>query len=159
VEGCGAAQFALPGAVDGLRTQRAAAAATVLLLAAVDPANPYGAVLPWPKLAGRAARAAGAYVVLHGGGLRFFLERGGRSLLSDGSPDSEDIAALATAAVRLGRIDLQTIDGEPAAFHQLATRLRDAGFVPSPRGLILYPQRPARQHAGAVARAVTGSSM
>ena len=64
VEGCGAAQFALAGAVDGLRSQRGTGHATVLL-AAVDPANPYGAVLPWPKLAGRAARAAGAFVVLH----------------------------------------------------------------------------------------------
>jgi ATP-dependent Lhr-like helicase len=145
VEGCGAAQFALPGAVDGLRSQRSGAP-TTLLLAAVDPANPYGAVLPWPPLAGRAARAAGAYTVLRGGELRFFVERGGRSLLTIADPDDEDVAALSRVAMRFGRLDLHTIDSEPAASHRLAARLRAAGFVSSPRGLVVYPPRPgARQ--------------
>ncbi len=151
VEGCGAAQFALPGAVDGLRSQRTGVATTVLL-AAVDPANPYGAVLPWPALAGRAARAAGAYTVLRGGELRFFIERGGRSMLTSGEADDEDIAALSRVAVRTGRLDLQTIDSEPAASHPLAARLRAGGFVPSPRGLVVYPKRPAPVHARADVR-------
>src|ERR1019366_1278180 len=94
VEGCGAAQFALPGAVDALRTQRAVGGRP-MVLAAVDPANPYGAVLPWPKLDGRPSRSAGAYVVLRGGELRFFVERGGRSLLCAGQPDEDDISVLA----------------------------------------------------------------
>jgi ATP-dependent helicase Lhr and Lhr-like helicase len=151
VEGCGAAQFALPGAVDALRNQRAAAP-TVSLLAAVDPANPFGAVLPWPKLEGRAARAAGAYTILRGGELRLFVERGGRSMLSSGEPEDDDIAMLGEVAARIGRLDLQTIDGEPASGHALANRLRAAGFASSPRGLVLYPQRPAPMHARADAR-------
>ena len=112
------------------------------MLAAVDPANPYGAVLAWPKLAGRAARAAGAFVVLHSGELRLYVERGGRSMLTCGDVGDEDIDALSSVATRIGRLDLQTIDGEPAAPHQLAPRLRAGGFVPSPRGLVVYPHRP-----------------
>jgi ATP-dependent Lhr-like helicase len=151
VEGCGAAQFALAGAVDGLRSQRAASAGTVVL-AAVDPANPYGAVLPWPKLAGRAARAAGSFVVLHSGELRLYIERGGRSMLTCGAVGDDDIDALTTVAARIGRLDLQAIDGEPAAAHQLAPRLRGGGFVPSTRGLVVYPHRPGHVHARADAR-------
>ncbi len=151
VEGCGAAQFALAGAVDALRSQRATSASTALL-AAVDPANPYGAVLPWPKLAGRAARTAGAFVVVHSGELRLYIERGGRSMLTSGDLADTDVAALSKAAARIGRLDLQTIDGEPAASHPLAPRLRDAGFVSSPRGLVVYPQRPGLAHARADAR-------
>jgi ATP-dependent Lhr-like helicase len=148
VEGCGAAQFALPGAVDGLRSHRAGVATTALL-AAVDPANPYGAVLPWPALAGRAARAAGAYTVLHGGELRFFVERGGRSMLTSGEPDDDDIAELSRVAIRIGRLDLRSIDSEPAASHPLAARLRAAGFVSSPHGLVVYPGRLAPVRARA----------
>ncbi len=151
VEGCGAAQFALAGAVDALRSQRAAVSRPVVL-AAVDPANPYGAVLPWPKLAGRAARAAGSFVVLHDGELRFYVERGGRSMLTCGEPGDDDVEALSRVAARIGRMDLQAIDGEAAVTHPLAARLRAAGFVPSPRGLVVYPQRPAPVHARADAR-------
>ncbi|PZR79177.1 MAG: hypothetical protein DLM65_11310 [Candidatus Aeolococcus gillhamiae] len=151
VEGCGAAQFALAGAVDGLRSQRAPVATTVLL-AAIDPANPYGAVLPWPKLAGRAARASGSFVVMHGGELRLYIERGGRSMLTCGEVGEHDLEALSTVAARIGRIDLQSIDGEPAAAHPLAPTLREAGFVPSPRGLVVYPQRQGAAHARADGR-------
>jgi ATP-dependent Lhr-like helicase len=151
VEGCGAAQFALPGAVDGLRSQRHGGA-TTNLLAAVDPANPYGAVLPWPALAGRAARSNGAHVVVRAGQLRFFVERGGRSMLTNGEPDDEDLAALSQVAVRIGRLDLQTIDSQPAASHPLAARLRAAGFVSSPKGLVVYPKRHGQPHARADAR-------
>jgi ATP-dependent Lhr-like helicase len=151
VEGCGAAQFALPGAVDALRSHGGAAPAAALV-AAVDPANPFGAVLPWPQLAGRAARAGGAYTSLHGGELRFFVERGGRSMLTSGEPDDTDIDLLAEVAARMGRLDLQAIDGEAASGHALAARLRSAGFVSSPRGLVLYPPRPAPMHARAGTR-------
>jgi ATP-dependent Lhr-like helicase len=151
VEGCGAAQFALPGAVDALRGQRVAETGAVLL-AAVDPANPFGSVLPWPELAGRPSRSAGAYVVLHAGELRCFVERGGRSLLTRGDVDDADIAALAEVAARAGRLDVHSIDGEAAAGHGLAGRLRAAGFVASTRGLVLYPHRPPAAHARADAR-------
>jgi ATP-dependent Lhr-like helicase len=80
VEGLGGAQFALPGAVERLRDKPAEEIA--LVLAAADPAQPYGAALPWPKRAGaRAARVAGAYVVLLNGEAALFVDRGGRSLV------------------------------------------------------------------------------
>jgi ATP-dependent Lhr-like helicase len=151
VEGCGAAQFALAGAVDALRSQRTGAGASVLL-AAVDPANPYGAVLPWPSLAGRAARSAGSYVVLNGGELRLYVERGGRSMLTCGEVADDDLAALPMVAGRLGRLDLRSIDGEPAGQHPLAPRLRAGGFAPSPHGLVAYPEHPGPAHVRADAR-------
>ncbi len=83
VEGLGGAQFALPGAVERLRAQSERDAAP-LVLSAVDPAQPYGAVLPWPAQraggARRPARTAGAYVVLAGGDPVLYVERGGRAL-------------------------------------------------------------------------------
>src|SRR5207245_6634342 len=82
VAGVGGAQFALGGAVERLRELREAGEdPDTLVLAAADPAQPYGAALPWPKRAGaRAARVAGAYVVLIGGEAVLYVERGGRSL-------------------------------------------------------------------------------
>ena len=81
VEGLGGAQFALPGAVERLRELRDADDEEPLVLAAADPAQPYGGVLPWPKrAAARAARVAGAHVVLLGGVAALYVERGGRSL-------------------------------------------------------------------------------
>ena len=87
VEGLGGAQFALGGAVERLRDLRTRPddgdEPDALVLAAADPAQPYGAALPWPKRegAGRAARVAGAYVVLLGGEAALFVERGGRTLV------------------------------------------------------------------------------
>ena len=81
VEGLGGAQFALPGAVERLRELRDLDDDEPLVLAAADPAQPYGGVLPWPKrAAARAARVAGAHVVLLGGEAVLYVERGGRSL-------------------------------------------------------------------------------
>ena len=60
VEGLGGAQFALPGAVERLRAQRAVEEAPPIVLAATDPAQPYGAALPWPKRENRRERTAGA---------------------------------------------------------------------------------------------------
>ncbi|HZT96920.1 MAG TPA: DEAD/DEAH box helicase, partial [Chloroflexota bacterium] len=82
IEGLGGAQFALPGAVDRLRSFRDPPPDEQnLLLAATDPANPYGVTVSWPEMRGRPARIAGAYVVLDGGELRLYVERGGRSLV------------------------------------------------------------------------------
>ena len=85
VEGLGGAQFALGGAVERLRELRPKEGEEpeAFVIAAADPAQPYGAALPWPKLAGgRAARVAGAQVVLLGGEPALFVERGGRSIVS-----------------------------------------------------------------------------
>src|SRR5438874_1951424 len=92
VEGLGGAQFAVPGAVERLRELRPREdeEPEALVLPAADPAQPYGAALPWPKRAdGRAARVAGAQVVLLGGEPALFVERGGRSLVPLRDPDED----------------------------------------------------------------------
>ncbi len=142
VDGLGGSQFALPGAVDRLRVARDASGG-IVALAATDPANPYGGVLPWPPGdadAGRMARTAGAYVVLDSGELRLFLERGGRSLLTRGEVAVEHVLALVAAATRAGKVEIQRVDGQPVRRSPLAALLTDAGFGQSPRGLVVWPK-------------------
>jgi ATP-dependent helicase Lhr and Lhr-like helicase len=151
VEGLGAAQFAARGAVDRLRAvSRAAgrdpAPVGAVVLAAADPAQPYGAALPWPESVGdgkhRPARKAGALAVLVDGVPALYVERGGRSLLSF-TEDDDTLRAGATAlsrAVRegwLGQLAVQRADGEGALSSHLAEILRDAGFRATPKGLRL----------------------
>jgi ATP-dependent Lhr-like helicase len=139
ITGLGAAQFAITGAVDRLRTIGDAPA---LLLAAADPANPYGAALPWPTREGhRPGRSAGAVVVLVDGTLTLFMERGGRSLLSFTDDPAllqpaVDTLASTVRSGSLGRVVLQRGDGqELLAGGSLAEALAVAGFVAGPRGL------------------------
>ena len=142
VAGLGAAQFAMSGAVERLRTLSGTDDGRApIVLAAADPAQPYGAALSWPEhLGGRAARNAGAFVVMEDGELVAFVERGGRSMLSYAVPASNDwIAALIDArrVGRVGSLQLQHIDGGSARESVLADRLRTAGFVDGYKGLIL----------------------
>ncbi len=159
VEGLGAAQFGSTGAVDRLRAgvrpfgvQSRTANLPALVLAACDPANPYGAALPWPIRepvdgGGRGhqpARKAGALVVLVDGELVLYVERGGRSLLTwSDDPGSLQAAADALAlAVRegaLGKLTVERSDGTSVlgSDHALATALAQAGFHATPRGLRL----------------------
>src|SRR4029077_17819671 len=116
VEGLGGAQFALPGAVDRMRAlaepKNNKSPERALVLAAADPAQPYGAALPWPDRPGetpsshRPGRKAGALTVLVDGALALYVERGGRTLLS-WTDDAERLAASAVAlaaAVRDGAL-------------------------------------------------------
>jgi ATP-dependent Lhr-like helicase len=164
VEGLGAAQFALPGAVDRMRALADRARAgdpgarasispeRAVVLAAADPAQPYGAALPWPDRPGetpsshRPGRKAGALVVLVDGSLVLYVERGGRTLLSwTDDPQVLGPAATALAAsVRdgaLGRLSVERADGLTvgSGIHgsPLAQALEAAGFRPTPRGLRL----------------------
>jgi ATP-dependent helicase Lhr and Lhr-like helicase len=158
VEGLGAAQFALPGAVDRMRAMAADTSASaspdtdapagVLVLAAADPANPYGSALPWPDRPDetpgghRPGRKAGALVVLADGYLVLYVERGGRTLLSwTSDPEVLGPAAAALAdAVHggaLGRLTVQRADGAAVHDSPLAQALESAGFRPTPRGLRL----------------------
>jgi ATP-dependent Lhr-like helicase len=174
VTGLGAAQFALPGAVDRLRSVRAAdhraehpdggpEGSDALVLAATDPANPYGAAVPWPASTGRPARAAGAFVVLVGGEPAAYLERGGRSVLTfppagpaglggggehggagdgGGAVDTRWADALARLVKdgRLKRLEIARIDGVPTREAPVAcAALLAAGFVDGYRGLVLRP--------------------
>ncbi len=141
IEGMGGAQFALPGAVERLRASREHG--RTLVLAAADPAQPYGAALTWPKREGqerRPARVAGAYVVLVEDEPVLYVERGGRGLvtLAD-APIEEALAALAEA-VRggwMGKLALERIDGEPAIGSDLVGALTGLGFHSGPRKLTL----------------------
>jgi len=167
VEGLGGAQFALPGAVDRMRALAQPGGSggrespqsrgglggspprgnTALVLAAADPAQPYGAALPWPDRPGETAsshrpgRKAGALVVVVDGSLVLYVERGGRTLLS-WTDDRERLTASAAAlaaAVRdgaLGRLTVERADGERAGGDSALTQaLEAAGFRPTPRGL------------------------
>jgi ATP-dependent Lhr-like helicase len=143
VAGLGAAQFALPGAVDRLRSFRTPEEERrPLVLAATDPAQPYGASLSWPESSGpgRPARAAGAYVVLVDGEPAVYLERGGKAVLTFGGADA---AVWAEALVeahkegRLGRLQIERIDDAPARTSPMADALRAAGFADGYRGLTL----------------------
>ncbi|MGH3871050.1 MAG: ATP-dependent helicase [Pseudonocardiaceae bacterium] len=151
VEGLGAAQFAVPGAIDRLRAlaqvgdqpdHRGAG----VVLAATDPAQPYGAALPWPPTISdarhRPGRKAGALTVLVDGTVTLYVERGGRSLLSftdDTGPLRVAIHALADAVHHgwLGSLSVQRADGDTAQASVLAELLREAGFRITPRGLRL----------------------
>ena len=149
IEGLGAAQFAVPGAIDRLRaTSRdedaSARGQAALVLAATDPAQPWGAALDWPATVGegthRPGRKAGALVVLTDGEPAIYVERGGKSLLSfTTDPDTLAAAATAlTAAVRqgwLGGLSVEKTDGSEALTGVLAEALADAGFRHSPKGL------------------------
>jgi ATP-dependent Lhr-like helicase len=145
VAGLGAAQFAVPGAVDRLRDVREpgalSAASAPVVLAATDPAQPYGAALAWPPTDGRPARSAGALVVLTGGEAAVFVERGGRSLLTFPAAlvDPGWAGALADV-VRSGRrrtLEVARIDGAPARESVHADTLRAAGFTDGYKGLVL----------------------
>ncbi|MFA9430556.1 DEAD/DEAH box helicase [Egicoccus sp. AB-alg2] len=154
VAGLGAAQFAASGAIDRLRGHReppedelrldglGTGEGRVVLLAATDPAQPYGAALPWPDSPGRPARAAGAFVVLVDGTPALFVERGGRSLASFSHPQPMDrwLAAL-TWLVRSGRLrklEVTKVDGVPVHEQPAwAAGLEGVGFTRGYRGLTL----------------------
>ena len=139
VAGLGAAQFALPGAVDRLRSFRHGdPEAEPRVMAATDPAQPYGAALAWPESSGRPSRAAGAYVVIVDGSLHAYLERGARTLTT-----FTDADAWAPALVRLvkdghlRKIEITQIDGVAVREHRGANALRAAGARDTPRGLVI----------------------
>ncbi len=162
VAGLGAAQFGAPGAVDRLRSfsrdlspddagDRDDGRSLTVALAATDPANPYGAALPWPdrrpegEASGhRPGRKAGALVVLVDGDLAVYVERGGRTLLTftddvDTLTPAVDELASAVRRGALGRLTVERADGESILGRQDPVRqaLEAAGFVVTPRGLRL----------------------
>ena len=147
VEGLGGAQFALPGAVERLRATRDVGDGTAVVLAATDPAQPYGASLPWPKRRDderkRPARAAGAYVVLVDADPVLYVERGGKGLQTLAAPGDQRVRTAFEALadfVRGGRIkklDLEKVDGENVVGSDLEPLLVELGFRVSPRRLTL----------------------
>ncbi|MFG2652412.1 ATP-dependent helicase [Streptomyces sp. NPDC048436] len=172
VEGLGAAQFAMDGAVDRLRaaanardrtdsappamsySTRPTSDTQALVLAAADPANAYGAALPWPDpptdVGHKPGRKAGSLVVLVDGELTLYMERGGKSLLAwptsqDDTPATDDARLHAAAealagaarAGSLGTVTVERINGASALTSPFAPLLEGAGFHATPRGLRL----------------------
>ena len=152
VAGLGAAQFALAGALERLRSIRATgdgpAPGRVHLLAAADPANAYGAALAWPRRSDDDRRpfqrAAGAYVALVDGRAAFYLERGGRSLQSFPAADegSVGLAALRALGVlvadrRVRELVITKVDGRSIVDSPWRPVLLEAGFQAGYRGLVL----------------------
>lgn len=139
VEGLGAAQFAMDGAVDRLRSaERTPPPLAAVVLAAADPANAYGAALPWPEPPAGAThkpgRKAGSLVVLVDGELTLYLERGGKTLLAWPPADDPRLAA-ATAALAAGSragtlpaLTVERINATPALTSPLGPALEAAGF-------------------------------
>ncbi len=145
VASLGAAQFAEPGAVDRLRAQGATPQAVAL--AATDPANPFGAALPWPDsgTGHRAGRKAGAVVVLVDGSLALYVERGGRTMLTFGSDGAvldrafEQLASLVRRGLA-GTLTVKQVDGRPVLERErqgLRAAMERAGFATTPSGMRL----------------------
>lgn len=155
VAGLGAAQFSTTGAVDRLRAMSSDdsrgndGAPRALVLAATDPANPFGAALSWPERAAdvanaghRPGRKAGALVVIVDGSLVVYVERGGRTLLTFSDDPAQvqpavDALALAVHEGALGKLSVERADGEHILGSPLARALETAGFHATPRGLRL----------------------
>ncbi len=145
VEGLGGAQFALGAAVERLRSYREDEG-DVVVLAATDPANLYGAALPWPKRNDsnrRPARIPGAFVVLHGGAAVLYVEASGKGLLPLREVDDEwlrgALEALAefVQAGRIKRLAIERFDGEPVIGSRVEPLLEEIGFRAGPRRLTL----------------------
>ncbi|MGW4255986.1 Lhr family ATP-dependent helicase, partial [Streptomyces californicus] len=155
VEGLGAAQFAMDGAVDRLRAVSTArdrrdpeTVPEAVVLAAADPANAYGAALPWPESPDGAGhkpgRKAGALVVLVDGELTLYMERGGKTLLAwPSDPESPALRAAAEAlaasarAGALGTVTVERMNGVSSLTSPLGRTLEAAGFLATPKGLRL----------------------
>ncbi len=141
VAGLGAAQFALPGAVDRLRGIRAPEDDVApVVLAATDPAQPYGAALAWPPSPGRPARTAGAHVVMVDGVPLVMLERGGRSLATFEGAESNDAWIEAIIGLvkdgRLRKLEIAKVDGVAVRETPWAARLEAAGFTSAYKGML-----------------------
>ncbi len=156
VDGLGAAQFALAGALDRLRAERDGAEgsdrAGAYLLAATDPANPFGAALPWPRHGESdrrpLQRAAGAYVAIVDGQAAVYLERGGSTLQTLAPADDPGIATAALRSLaglvtdgRAREIVIRKVDGLPVTESPWKASLVAAGFTPGYRGLVLRGTR------------------
>lgn len=158
VEGLSGSQFALPGAVERLRSVRdhledaSSVEDEVRAYLAVDPVNPYGAVLPWPQgtteRRARPRRVPGAWVVLYKGRLVLYLEKGGRSLLTFGELTEPGVARAAfqklTTLPRRGlrRLRIEAIDDDVPTRSPFEPLLRELGFFSDMTSMV-YAETPA----------------
>ncbi len=151
VKGLGGAQFALPGAVEELRSaqgdlSRDAGAVDTLTLSSTDPASPYGGALKWPDCfteTGNPRRSAGSLVTLVSGEPKLYVERGGRTAIADPEASAEERAGACANLVQTARkaglasFTIEKLNGEPVSRSPWADSLLEAGFERVPRGLVL----------------------
>jgi ATP-dependent helicase Lhr and Lhr-like helicase len=146
IEGLGAAQFATGATVDRVRSYSADGMArrtpTAIVIAATDPANPFGAALPWPSVEGhKPGRKAGALVAIVDGELALYVEKGGKSVLTfDATEQALALAATELARVvrtGIGKLRIEKVDGEFVIGTSLGSALEAAGFTATPQGLRL----------------------
>jgi ATP-dependent Lhr-like helicase len=148
VEGLAGAQFARPGVVDRLRAEERKNESEIRVVPAVDPASPWGALLPWPDGGGRGdtrpRRVPGAWVILVGGAPVLYLAANLHQLLTFPDATRDDAAlraAVATLAelprrLRRGSLTVVKVDGEPALDSPLLKPMLESGFVRDYRGLV-----------------------
>ena len=164
VSGVGATQFALPAALELMRSLREMPdEPEVVMISATDPANPFGTMLQWPSFAGArsvstatagkpsagtdgrgATRTAGAVVILVNGTLAAYLSRGARQLLVDLPEDEPQRSAIArplsqqlASVARTSGLLIAEINGTQTSDHPLAPYLEEAGFRPSAMGFMV----------------------
>ena len=151
VKGLGGAQFAIPGAVDQLRdlaesTRRDDHRPRVITLATTDPANPYGAAIPWPQPDANSAlpkRSPGSLITLIDGQPAFYLERGGKTALAFSDFDEQGRATSIDSLVQtvrkadLATFTVERVNGVPVRESEWAAALLTAGFSELPRGFTL----------------------
>ena len=160
VKGLGGAQFALPGAVEELRSAQDDLAretgGEVLTLSSTDPANPYGASLSWPDCFtanGNPRRSAGSLITLVAGVPVLYVERGGRTAIGDPDAGVETRSEACRSLVRtaknagLSSFTIEKLNGEPVSRSPWADSLMEAGFERVPRGLVF--RKPLRDAVSA----------
>jgi len=152
VAGLGATQFATAGALDLLRSFREEPEKPeTFMLAATDPANPYGAIVKWPESPFAMTRSVGASVIVVDGKLAAYVGRGEKQIttfLPDDEPTRTNVAraianALAALVLRGGRraLLIAEVDAQPVAKSAIAPMLVEAGFTPSSMGYQLRAPR------------------
>ena len=151
VAGLGATQFAVPGAVDRLRSLREVDEERIhsVILAATDPANPYGAALPWPDTnpSRRPMRQAGAQVIMIDGALAAWIPKSERQLVTfletvperDPSEVAYEVARVLAGQVtslRRRAIYIEEVDGLPPQETRMGPALLEAGFSATSQGYL-----------------------
>ncbi|MGI9665566.1 MAG: DNA glycosylase AlkZ-like family protein [Acidimicrobiia bacterium] len=138
VEGMGGAQFGLPGSIERLRNHERD---QFVVLAAADPAQAYGAAVPWPETEGKPERRAGATVALFDGAPIAWLDHSGKRIATFGSNTERQVSAIEALASAHPKASITTINATPTQEHELSGELRVAGFSPGYKGYTVRPNR------------------
>jgi ATP-dependent Lhr-like helicase len=134
IEGLGGAQFGLPGAIERIRTPGDTG---IVVLASTDPANPYGASLPWPPSKGTPQRRARSTIATNSGVPVAWLDPAGRAVALFDATETSAVQGIRTLAAGRHRCVVARIDGVDVRDHSLAELLTEEGFLPGYKGFTL----------------------